>query len=76
MATVAWSYHFGSILHDLQDKVNPTLEYTAPYGLFGDQEIILIPLQGRDDETGVKISSDCEYLGCRRIPTSILFFLA
>ncbi|KAF5434880.1 hypothetical protein C5S36_04240 [Candidatus Methanophagaceae archaeon] len=30
MATVAWSYHFGSILHDLQDKVNPTLEYTAP----------------------------------------------
>jgi hypothetical protein len=39
-------------LHQLVVKVNLTLEYTAPYGLFGDQEIILIPLQGRDDEAG------------------------
>jgi hypothetical protein len=35
------------------DIVHPTLEYTAPYGLFGDQEILLITLSGRDDEVGV-----------------------
>ncbi len=29
------------------------MEYTAPYGLFSDQEIILINLQDRDDEAGV-----------------------
>jgi len=54
MATVTWGQSFGLSLHRLNDDVNPTLEYTAPYGLFGDQEIILIPLQGRDDEAGDK----------------------
>ena len=52
MATVALGHHFDPSLHCLKDELNPTLEYTVPYGLFGDQEIILIPLQGRDDEAG------------------------
>jgi hypothetical protein len=56
--------------------MNPTLEYTAPYGLFGDQEIVLITLPGRDDEFGLWINLDCEGLGYRRAPTSIRFFLA
>jgi len=30
------------------------MEYTAPYGLFGDQEIILITYPGQDDDVGVK----------------------
>ncbi len=56
--------------------MNPTLEYTAPYVGFGDQEIILITLRGRDDDVGLWINLDCEGLGCHRAPTSIWFFLA
>lgn len=49
MATVVKSHHFGPSLHRLMFKTNPTLEYTAPYGLFGDQEIILMTLLKQDD---------------------------
>ena len=34
----------------LMDKVNHTLEYTAPCAAFGEQEIILIPHPRRDNE--------------------------
>ncbi len=69
MATVVKSHHFGPSLHRLKFKTNPTLEYTAPYGLFGDQEIILMTLL-RQDDVGLWINLDCEGLGCRRAPTS------
>jgi hypothetical protein len=58
MAPVAWSHHFGSSLPRVQDKVNPTLEYTAPYVGFGDQEIILITFPGQDDDVGLWINLD------------------
>jgi len=38
MATVALGHHFDPSLHCLKDELNPTLEYTVPYGLFGDKE--------------------------------------
>ncbi len=50
--------------------MNPTLEYTAPYVGFGDQEIILITLRGRDDDVGLWINLDCEGLGCHRTLSS------
>ncbi len=70
MTLVAWSHNFSSSLNRLQDKANPNLEYTAPYGLFGDQEIILMTLPGQDD-VGLWKKLDCEGLGCRRAPTSL-----
>ena len=35
------------------NKANFTLEYTAPCAAFGEQEIILIHLSGREDEGGI-----------------------
>ena len=75
MAMVVRNQHFGPNLHRLMYKTNPTLEYTAPYGLFGDQEIILMTLL-RQDDIGLWINLDCEGLGCRRAPTSTKIFPA
>lgn len=52
------------------DKVNPTLEYTAPCTAFGDQEIILISPPGRDDRVRVLLNLDYEGVDSRRAPTS------
>jgi len=57
MATVALGHHFDPSLHCLKDELNPTLEYTVPYGLFGDQENILIMFLGQDNNVGVKDKS-------------------
>ena len=47
------SYHLGASLHHLMEKVNPTLEYTAPCAALGEQDLFLNPLPGRDDGVGV-----------------------
>jgi hypothetical protein len=69
MATVALGQNFGLSLPRLKDDVNSTLEYTAPYGLFGDQEIVLITFPGQCD-VGRWINLECEAPGCRRDPAS------
>lgn len=56
MAAVEYSHHIDASLYHLLDKVNPTLEYTAPCAAFGDQEFVPISLPGGDGDHEVLIN--------------------